>query len=181
MRATSGGWPLSPASEGLTPTIDVEYEVRKRELEHRRRNGTSWFYSVAGLSVINSIILMTGGTWSFIFGLGITQVVDALSMSGASGEAGPLPATALIVDIVIAAGVAIVGYLAFRGHTSAYVAGMALYALDGLIFVVAGDYLAAGFHGFALWGMWRGLSAHRELLQLSPRDQDTSSAPGGAA
>jgi hypothetical protein len=68
-------------------------------------------------------------------------------------------------------GVAALGYFAFQRHDSAYVVGMVLYALDGLLCLVAGVYLAAGFHLFVLWSMWRGLSASRELLRLSSGDQ----------
>src|SRR5216117_2936789 len=37
------------------------------------KSGASWFYWIAGLSLINSIVAFTGGQWAFLFGLGITQ------------------------------------------------------------------------------------------------------------
>src|SRR6266850_897760 len=154
---------MSLTGSPLTSTVELQTEMQKQVLERRRRNGASWFYWVAGLSVINSAILMSGGTLSFMFGLGITQVVDALSMRGSGGEPGVLPIGALAVDVLLAAGIAIVGYFAFRGHASAYISGMVLYALDGLVVLLVGAYLSAAFHLFVLWGMWRGLEAHRTL------------------
>jgi len=48
----------------------------KLRVEQQLKGGASWFVWIAALSVINSVILLSGGTWSFIFGLGITQIVD---------------------------------------------------------------------------------------------------------
>src|SRR5262249_466386 len=50
--------------------------------------GSSWFFWIAALSVINSLIAVFGGNWRFIFGLGITSVADALfSQSGGVAKA----------------------------------------------------------------------------------------------
>jgi hypothetical protein len=165
----------------LTSTVELQTEMQKQALERRRKNGASWFYWVAGLSVINSAILMSGGGMAFMFGLGITQLVDAFAMRGSGGQPGVLPIGALAVDVLLAGAIAIVGYFAFRGHTSAYISGMVLYTLDGLVVLLAGAYLSAGFHLFVLWGMWRGLEAHRALSRLSPADQAPASLAGGAA
>jgi uncharacterized membrane protein len=40
---------------------------------------------------------------------------------------------------------------------------MVVYALDALLFVLVGDWLVLGFHGLALYGMWRGWRAARSL------------------
>jgi len=165
----------------LTTTTEIQSAVRRTELENQRRSGSSWFYWVAGLSVINSAVLLFGGTWTFVFGLGLTQVIDAIGLSGSPEGTTALPVGAFVVDLVVAGGVAIIGYFAQRGQTSAYVVGMSLYALDAVVFAVAGDYLALGFHGFALWGMWRGLSAQRELARLALNAERHSAVEGGAA
>ena len=40
------------------------------------KSGASWFYWIAGLSLINSISAASGSSWRFIVGLGITQIFD---------------------------------------------------------------------------------------------------------
>ena len=52
----------------------------------------------------------------------------------------------------------------------AFVVGGVLYAIDALIFVFLGDWLAIGIHAFALFGIVGALRALRTLGrdQLSP-------------
>ena len=62
------------------------------------RSGVSWFYWIAGLSLINSILSVSGQSWRFIFGLGVTQLLDAF----AEGFAGGGKIVGLIFDLVVA-------------------------------------------------------------------------------
>jgi hypothetical protein len=41
-------------------------------------NGAKWFYWIAGLSLVNSLVVVFGGNFHFVLGLGITSVVDEL-------------------------------------------------------------------------------------------------------
>jgi len=128
-----------------------------------KKNGSSWFYWIAGLSLINSVILMMGGRWSFIIGLGLTQLIDAIATIMAdelgSGADVVVKIVAIILDIVVAGIFVVFGVFARKGHKWAFVVGMVLYALDGLIFLWVGDYLSIGFHLFVLYGLYRGLRA----------------------
>ena len=44
-------------------------------------NGSKWFYWIAGLSIINSVAHLAKGDFSFVIGLGITQIVDAIAFA----------------------------------------------------------------------------------------------------
>ena len=55
------------------------------------------------------------------------------------------------------------GWRAGARRSWAFVLGLALYALDALIFVLAGDWLSVGFHAFVLFGVWSGYSSLRAL------------------
>ena len=80
---------------------DAEVEERAKQetqLETQHASGANWFYWIAGLSVINSVIILAGGGWGFVVGLGITQFIDAIATvvvaeTGASG--GPQSSTHL--------------------------------------------------------------------------------------
>ena len=57
------------------------------DLLRRAKSGANWFYWIAGLSLINSIVFLFGGNLSFIAGLGITQMLNAVvdQISGSEG------------------------------------------------------------------------------------------------
>jgi hypothetical protein len=61
-----------------------------------------------------------------------------------------------------------------RRLTWVFICGMFLYALDGLLFLVLQDWFSFGFHIFALFGIFGGFSACRELnaLDLSMAEQE---------
>jgi hypothetical protein len=123
------------------------------------KGGASWFFWIAGLSLINSIVAFTGSEWGFILGLGITQIFDAIGQNIEGGG----KAIVLVLDILAAGVFIFFGVFANKRHTWAFIVGMILYALDGLIFLVAQDWLGLGFHVFVLFCLFRGLQGCRQL------------------
>lgn len=130
----------------------------------RMRSGANWFYWIAALSLINSIVLIAGGQWNFIVGLGFTQVIDGI-MRGMSESNGfsAFSVVALMLNVLIAAIFALFGYFAGRGSVLMFITGIFIYVLDALLYIFVGDYLAAGFHAFALFFIIRGMMAAVEF------------------
>jgi hypothetical protein len=120
----------------------------------RALNSANWFFWIAGLSLVNSVIAMSGGNWQFFAGLGITQVLDAIG--GIGGSAGH--AVALVINLFIAGVVCLFGYFARQGQKWAFIVGMILYAGDGVIFLLAGDIRSVAFHGVVLFFIIRGFT-----------------------
>ena len=143
--------------------------------ENRLRGGASLFFWIAGLSVINSLIVMLGGRWNFFIGLGITQVIDGIAMAIANeirSEIGAVvKAIAFSVDIGIAGVFVLFGVLARRRHKWGFIVGLVLYTLDGLIFAIVGDPLSLGFHVLALIGLITGLIALSKLSEMERPDR----------
>jgi hypothetical protein len=142
----------------------------KLKLENRLKNGAGWFFWIAGLSLVNSIILIVGGKWNFLIGLGITQAIDGIA-TGIAAEAGADVATiikilAFVADIVVAGVFVVFGVLAMKRYKLSFIIGMVLYALDGLIFLIVPDFLSIGFHLFVLFGLYTGLQAHKKLSEM---------------
>jgi len=127
--------------------------------ENQFKSGANWFYWIAALSVINSMIILFGGEMSFIIGLGITQIVDAVAWELKNSEGINLDYLFFMVSLVISGVFVIFGYFARKRMTSVFVTGMVLYALDGLIFLLVGDWLSIGFHVFVLFSLLNGLKA----------------------
>ena len=135
----------------------------KLKIESKFKSGASWFFWIAGLSIINSIILLAGGQWNFIVGLGVTQIIDVIGMALAK-EVGNIGLTIAFVFDLLAAGVFIVfGVFARKGYSWAFIIGMISYALDGLIFLLVQDWLGVGFHAFALFFIYGGFKANNLL------------------
>lgn len=131
------------------------------QLRARSRSGANWFFWIAGLSLVNSVSGVIGSRFQFLIGLGITQFVDGLVKgSGAN------PTLGLAFDLFAAGMFAMFGYLCRQRMTRAFYAGMILYVLDGLIFLLFKDVISIGFHLYALFWIFKGLKANEALLEL---------------
>ena len=146
--------PAATATAGL---------ANEQALTQQLNGGSSWFFWIAGGSIVNTVIAMSKGQVSLIVGLGITQVVDGLLMSVAKAENAPSPmlinAIGLVIALLIAGFFVGFGILGNKKQTWAIILGMVLYAIDGLIFVLVQDWLSLGFHAFALYRINMALQA----------------------
>lgn len=154
-------------------------EAQKRiVLQARARNGLSWFYWIAALSLINSIVGMSGGSITFVIGLGATQVVDSVAKSFAQELTGNsslvLQGVGLVLNIAIAGLFAMLGFLGIKRKRWAAITGILLYGIDTLMVLSVQDWFSAAFHAWALWSMANGLKALNVLTGLEK--QHTPSA-----
>jgi hypothetical protein len=138
-------------------------EVNKTELELQLERGANWFFWIAGLSIVNSLIFLGCGEGGFIFGLGITQVLDVIVMDACKDADMKAKACVFAVDIMVVCFVIMFGVIAKSRRRWGFIVGMILYSLDGLLFVLVQDILSVGFHAFALYGIYGGLKACRQL------------------
>jgi hypothetical protein len=128
----------------------IEQKLRAEQIV---KNGAGWFLAIGGLSILNSVLTMSGTHFHFIFGLGTTEIVDAIGrQSGTTGST-----LGLIVNLFIAG--IFVGFWNFarNGEKWAFLTGMALYAIDGLILLPFKDILGVAFHAYALFRIYNGM------------------------
>ena len=157
---------LGMGSQPLTSLVE-----QKLRAERMVRVGASWFVTIAGLSMINSVLSMSGAGIRFIFGLGIADQVDKLAhQAGQTGFA---------LDLIIngfVAGVFVVFWrFARKGEQWAFIVGMALYALDAVLMLYARQILSVAFHAYALYRMYSGMSGIPALQRAQQ-----AMAPAGA-
>jgi len=133
----------------------------RSKLEAQFKAGSGWFYWIAGLSLLNSVILFAGGSWRFIFGLGVTQLMDEIVRVANLGTAGQV--IALLFALAMAALFGVFGYLSGKKMRWPFITGMVFYLLDGLLLLLLGGYLAAAVHAYVLYRMFSGLTAVRKL------------------
>jgi len=148
---------------------EVEKVIAERlKLEGQLRAGANWFFWIAGLSLINSLVFLFGGRFSFVIGLGVTQLVDGIATSSQIGMGGQFVARAIAftLDSLIALLFIVFAVFARRNQRWAFWVGISLYAFDSILFLIFEDYWGIGFHLFALWGLYGGLAARKKLQGL---------------
>ena len=148
-------------------------DISRREDEERVKSGSRWFYIIAALSLVTSVVSLVGGGWAFFASLGITQIIDAVAVQLLAPRIGEgVKIVAFLFDVLAAGIFALMGYFASNRKTWAFVAGMALYALDALVFlgfvllfgeVSLPTVIMVAFHAYVLWQLYGGYKAAARL------------------
>ncbi|HEY3580197.1 MAG TPA: hypothetical protein VGK82_06615 [Pyrinomonadaceae bacterium] len=132
----------------------------------RYQSGANWFYWIAGLTIITSVIGLMGGGWRFFLSFGTTQLIDGIANAASQGLGNATKVIAFVLDIFITAAFVAFGALAHKKHLWAYVAGMVVFLLDALVSFLFVDWIGILVHAFVLFVMFRGYQAGRELVAL---------------
>lgn len=166
MSLSPGGAPPSASTQPATrdPRVPVLFRIRR---------GAGWFLTIAVLSGINSVLQIVDAKIRFIFGLGITQVLDAVGKG--AGQNGMF--VTIAVDGVFLLMLILCWKWARTGSQGAFVVGMIAYALDGVLLLFFSLWLEAAVHAYALYMMWQGFTAARELAQMQQAAQPGLSQP----
>jgi len=152
------GFSYTPSATSQPAAVE-----QKSRVLQALKGSASWFGMIAGLSVVNSILAMSGTSVRFIFGLGLSQIIDALAHQ--AGSTGYL--LDLIINGIIAGVFVLFWNFARKGEKWAWYLGMAVYAVDGLLLLLFKDYLAIAFHAYALYRMSSGLKLLPILERLN--------------
>lgn len=126
-------------------------------------HGANWFFWLAILSLINTLLVFYYGLPNLPFALGITQWLDGTMGFGRSGVA--MTTSALLVNILVAGVLAMFGLLARRGSDVAFVVGIFLYAIDAMLAIGLRDFFAFGVHLIGLFFLVKGLLASRHIRE----------------
>jgi hypothetical protein len=124
-------------------------------------HGAGWFFWLAILSVINSLVVYFYNTPNTPVALGITQWLDGTH----AGIKSALSTEALVVNLLIAGALAMFGVLARRGSDIAFVVGIFLYAIDAMLVIGLRDFFAFGVHLIGLFFLVKGLLASRHIRE----------------
>src|SRR5215217_1828438 len=117
-------------------------QIQHADLAQRYKSGANWFYWIAGLTMITSIIGFFGGGIRFLIGLGLTQVIDGMAEALAPQLGGAVQVVALLLDLVVTGIFVLFGYLANKKLLWAYVAGMVVFLMDGLLALAFQDWIS---------------------------------------
>jgi hypothetical protein len=162
----------------MAPDSAESYEHER--LSRHAASEANWFFLIVALSIANEALPRLGLALYFVAGLAATRLADIFAHThsayfGASTQTVgyALAALPLIAFVVL-------GLLARKGRLWAWLAGIALYAADGVVFLLYREYLSAGFHAFVLYflgsGLISALSAHH-LRAKAPLEPEAVAEP----
>jgi hypothetical protein len=158
---------------GITPSapgLSVTAEQTRAQLMKIINGRGNWFYWIAGLSVINTIMAISNTSYNFVVGLGATQFIDAVAAVTIKDIGSESAAMVRLVNIGL--DLAIIGLFIFlgikatRARAWAFITGIVLYTLDTLLFLLNQDWFAIAFHVFVLVMLFIGLQHVNKLKKL---------------
>ncbi len=149
---------------------NMQYAVAERQAQI----GGDWFFWIAGLSLVNSVLGLIHSPIGSLFGLGTTDVIDAVGTSvGGSGRM-----ISLGLDVLVAGVFAVFGVFARRGAKWAFITGAVFYLLDALVvLLLTRQYLEVAAHAYALYRIFQGFQGAQQMGLL--RAQQSSAPYGG--
>jgi hypothetical protein len=124
-------------------------------------HGADWFFWIAILSLINSLIVFYYQTPNTPLALGVTRWLDGTT----SGFNASMTLSGLATNILVAAVLAIFGLLSRRGSDIAFVVGIFLYVIDSFLVIGLRDFFGFGVHLIALFFLVKGLLASRHVRE----------------
>jgi hypothetical protein len=124
-------------------------------------HGADWFFWIAILSLINSLIVFYYQTPNTPLALGITRWLDGTT----SGFNASMTTGGLITNLFVAAVLAVFGLLSRRGSDIAFVVGIFLYIIDAMLVIGLRDFFGFGVHLIALFFLVKGLLASRHIRE----------------
>ncbi|MBV9344379.1 MAG: hypothetical protein JO341_09740 [Gammaproteobacteria bacterium] len=127
------------------------------------KSAARWFWWIAGLSLVNLVLLHSGSNTNFVVGLAMTMLASGLFAGN--------PPVALALAALTIGFYLLVGFYAERQRLWAFYLGLALYLLDGLLYLYFQDWMPVAFHAFVAYCICRGILRMRALAR------DAAAAP----
>ena len=121
------------------------------------QSAARWFWWIAGLSLVNAVMFHSGSDVNFVVGLAMTTIASVAFAQN-------LPIAVALAAIMIGF-YFLMGFYAQRRALWAFYLGLAVYALDALIYVLFQDWMSVAFHALAAFFIFKGVQRTRELAR----------------
>lgn len=144
-----------------------------------RDSGARWFLWIAGLSLVNALLMTFGSDHTFGLGLGSTLLVDAVAKDVATKTPQLLAGarlTELLFDGVIIGLFALFGFKALRGKKWAFLVGGVLLALDTLLVLAFRMWFGVLIHAWAVFSIFTAMGANSKVQALEKAGSQPDSA-----
>ena len=127
------------------------------------RFGANWFFWVAILAAVSSLLVHFFNFYDHFVGLGVSHYFELNAAAGTDSQR----ITALLISLAATGLLAVFGYFARHGNDIAFILGMFLYFIDGVVLLGYREFFAFAFHLFAIFFLCKGLLASRRRYDPS--------------
>lgn len=142
-------------SGGEEPAFQVPVSQVREGLVKALSSCGSTFKWIGGLSLVNTLLVVTSANIMMLGGLGVTLFVDVMFLN-----AGPqIQPIGWGINITIALMFFALSRFGGKGHQWAFFVGAGLYALDTGLYVMLADWVNVAFHGYFLYLLFREFKA----------------------
>jgi len=124
------------------------------------QSAARWFWWIAGLSLVNAVMFHSGSDVNFVVGLAMTTMASV-------AFANNLPVAIVLAGVTIGF-YFLMGLYAQRQRLWAFYLGLAVYAVDALLYAAVKDWMSVGFHVLAGFFIFKGIQRTRELQRATP-------------
>ena len=135
----------------IAPELPIEQTVA------RVRSAANWFFWIAALSLVNTVMVQMKANTVMALGLGITLAIDSFGGT-----------TAFVVSALCAGAFALLGWQARQFKLWPFYVGMVVYGLDALILFFVSAWLGLLIHAFVLFSLFAGAASLRTLRKAGP-------------
>ncbi len=159
--------PISPQGTSTAAAVAASPEFAPLIKAHSR--GANWFFWIVALSLVNAVLISGGSDRVLAIGTNATLIMDYAmkeAIAKSANMAGAFRGMEVIFDILVLGFYGFCGWMAVRGKPWAFYLGMTVFALDTLISVIDVDVIGGLIHAWALFTMWQGAQALKQMIAL---------------
>ena len=157
-----------PSPEANATRANLEEKIN---LENGVKGGGNWFYFIAAATAINTFShVFLQADWTLFIGLGISGFIDGIAIGAVKinpNLAGLWKGLATVINLIAVSICVLFGIFARKQKSWAFIAGMIVVALDSLLFMLAQDWLAFGFHVIAVLSIRGGYNSLNQLNSIN--------------
>ncbi|MBX9940017.1 MAG: hypothetical protein K2Y32_12225 [Candidatus Obscuribacterales bacterium] len=147
-------------------------------LEAAFRSSASWFFWMAGCTVVNLFMFITKSNFGLALGMSDSLIVAVVNLlRPPAGDAGAL--IVIASNVLYIALMAVFGIFAGKGKVWAFAMGISLALIDGIYCLSGGEYIGTIVHGMAVWFIFSGLRLAIAVRNASPEELLFATANAG--
>jgi hypothetical protein len=148
---SSSGTGIARAAASPTRVETQQPAVPETTVAPQVREAAHWFFWVVAVTTMDSLFVIFGSQIHRFTDLGVVALLDSF--------AGVRPIAHVMANGWLGTLLLFLGFSALEGKRTAFSIGLALYACDLALLVVAHDFFSIPFHVFVLYQLYRGLAA----------------------
>lgn len=137
------------------------------------KSSASWFFWMAGCTVVNLFMVFTKSNFGLALGMSDSLMMAIVNLlKPPSTDAGALIAFGSVIasNVLYIVLMAVFGIFAGKGKVWAYSLGLSLALVDGVFCLLGNEWIGTAVHGMAVWFIFQGLRLAIAVRNTSPEE-----------